>query len=518
MTRISIVLAAAIAITACGPDEFNANTNAKTEDVPITPLGRVTGLVLDLDERPLSDVAVRLILGSEAKTTTTNEDGEFTFADVPAGSEHIVTLSKEGFATVRTHAFVPASAGSAPLADGAARLGPVLLAELNSTAEFVVLQSERRPAVGATASLALNLAGLNDWNDVVSSVRAVATVGSSGKLVFTGLPDARLLARRSNYFSYQLWIDPYDADNDGIPEFEGYTRGYGPSEIVASSSSSPIALTPIYTHGQPLRVSGTNVRSLAGTSGAAENFLTPGEDIVVTFNEPIVPASVVARLADETASTELTVTTAVSDKTRLTITPPTLSEGARYNVFVRAVSTAGQTFEARGYFFVGKKAAPVPLAIKKIWYQETTVGGRTLDPGEEVWIEFNQPIKWPNAASSVHAYLEANVGATPGIGNDAGEEGFEGNGFPLEARELVAPYPTERPARQPVFSISSSGYTSFYGFRYTGTQTIDMPATLALSLDFDKLRERTTAVYETIWSAPVKGRFSDNVTLRDAIP
>src|SRR5690606_29954046 len=130
-----------------------------TQELPVTPTGTVSGQVLDSRNTPLSAATVKLTVGLASQATTTDDDGQFAFAEVPAGSSVLVSISKEGYSTVRTAAFVPSSAGQFPLADGNVRVGPVRLVTLTGSLAFRVLAPMGEPAQGATARIEVSPAG-----------------------------------------------------------------------------------------------------------------------------------------------------------------------------------------------------------------------------------------------------------------------------------------------------------------------------------------------------------------------
>src|SRR5580704_6676320 len=62
--------------------------------------GAVRGIVHDAQHRPIAGAKVMLssLTSSYSVTTTSNQDGEFTFNPVPVG-DYKVTVSQSGFAT-----------------------------------------------------------------------------------------------------------------------------------------------------------------------------------------------------------------------------------------------------------------------------------------------------------------------------------------------------------------------------------------------------------------------------------
>lgn len=514
-------------VVGCGADELNANTNAKTEEVPVTPLGTISGQVLTTDVMPLPEAKVVLTMGGLSLATTTNDAGEFSFVEVPAGSEALVTIEKEGHSTARVRTFVPVDAGGFPLANGNAHIGPIVLVALNTNIDFYVFDAEYRPAVGAKGRLVVNLSNLSfDYADVVSSVASEAVADADGKLTFSKMPDPFSLIEQDNF--YTLWISPYDRDGDGVPEYGGIADGANASAFATSSPEQRrVRLDRINDDPGYLRLEVTNIESLndpyPGSPSAhpAKNFLKQGESIRLVFNDAIEPASVVVRLTDETGSEDMPVSHKLTAGHTLTIdSVQTLTNGAEYNLNVRAVSKNGNSFNSTGFFFVGDRAAPLPLAIKSIEYQETSgVGTSKLDDGETVYVQFNQVLSGDAFVStSVHAFFNNDIDNDDEIGgNTIGETGNNlGLGFPLSSAEPIAPRRTGPVVPNAVFPLKPSGYTSLFKFTYTsgGGPALEslLPASVThITIDFDLHRERTSVVYDTAWGEAVSGSYTNKL-------
>lgn len=514
MNKILISTFSLFLIVGCGADELNATTTAKTEETPVAPLGTVSGQVLNHDQVPLPESSVRLTVGGKSLTTTTNEDGEFSFVDVPAGSEALVTITKAGHSTARAVTSIPVDAGGFPLANGNAHVGPVVLVALNTTVKFRVFDDEYRPATGARGRIAVDLSNLSLGNGIMSSAWSEAVADASGTIAFENMPDPFSLLLHDNELT--VWISPYDRDGDGIPDYEGVTGG-GTASMLAVYSDRDLVLSPVAGNSNNLHAEASNVGSLNGTgSKPANNLLKQGEPIRIVFSEVIEPASVVVLLTDETGSESLPVTHTVTAGHTLTIeSVQTLSNGAEYNIAVRAASKYGNTWNSTGFFFVGDRANPLPLAIKSISYQETsTLAPFMLDPGETVYVQFNQVLSASaGGLEYVEAFFRNDIDSSSGIGgNTVGEvDNNLKRGFPLSSAEPSAPMQTGPVAPIAVFPLSNSGYTSLFAFRYMGTQPLLPAAVTEITIDFDLLRARTTGVYDTAWSKGVGGSYSDKL-------
>src|SRR5882672_6429655 len=104
------------ALAACGPKDANGDGIADgvrdptqvTLVAPSSPIGALTGQVLNTRLAPLSDVSVSVTPGG--LKAATDGEGNFAFDKLPGGAKVLVTLSKPGFATVRTSATIPGEA------------------------------------------------------------------------------------------------------------------------------------------------------------------------------------------------------------------------------------------------------------------------------------------------------------------------------------------------------------------------------------------------------------------------
>lgn len=509
MKRIVRAAVALALVAGCGADELNASTTATTQEQPVTPTGTVSGQVLDTLLEPLSGATVRLSVGVAARSTTTDDEGHFTFDEVPAGSEVLVSIGKEGYATVRTSVFVPASAGQFPLDHGNARVGPVRLAALTDSLTFRVLAPLGEPATGATARLVVSPAGDVFNSQTLSSVVVDGVVDAQGLLRFAGLPAPRELLSLGG--RYTLWVNPQDTNGDGIPEIRGQALYLDAQDVLEASDTRTLILQPAAASG-PLLVETGNVGSLLGDDASTRNLVKPGEKIRLVFSAPIEPASVLVRLTNEDASEALPVTTQLVAEQTLVIEPTqSLTVGAEYNIHVRVVAASGAVFARTGWFFGGELSTPAAVEVTRARYQETsTTLPAFLNPGEEVFVEFNQVLRQDQTGGArVEAFFDIDIDGDGKTGEDTvGEVGnSHGRGFELVPVEPTSPFASVPPDKSAVFPIERSGFTTRYKFVYKGTVAL-APGLVSLIVDFDALRERSTDLYQTAWTVPVRGRFT----------
>ncbi len=489
----------------CGDDLVDADGDGIADGVrepdsvtvvtPATPKGTVSGQVLSTDLRPLNEVTVEMTIGSsaEAVTATTDAKGNFTYKNVPAGSQVLLTFSKAGYATLRSVATVPSSAGNVPINNGNASFGPITLSRLDGTLNFLVVTPQGRPAAGARATLEATPAGSINSGDVstsmVSSVVVEAVANEQGLLTFTGIPSAPELARltRANSFTvpeYKLWVSPMDANGDGIPETGGYVSTYSAAEVVSNSTTRLLSLPYSRPQNVPLSLESSNVASLRGAMAdmhPLRNLVRPGEPIHLFFNQPIQAGSLSVRMTSEDARELLPVTTSVANGGySATINPGgSIADGREYNIDVRAVSAEGGSMYSRtGFFFTGDPSAVRPMSIVEARYQETSSVGEQsateLNDGEKVYLTFNHPISRPVYDGApvyvrFHRNIYGPVTIPPeaGIGDSKGEHG-NAEGFYLDSAEPLSPLATRDPAEPPAFAIVPSGYTSRWSFTYSG--------------------------------------------------
>lgn len=511
----------------CGDDLVDADGDGIADGVrepdtvtvvtPANPKGTVSGQVLSTDLRPLTEVTVEMTIGSSAEPVSTVSDakGNFTYKNVPAGSHVLLTFSKAGYATLRATAQVPSSAGNVPINNGNASFGPITLARLDGTLNFLVVTPQGRPAAGARATLEATPAGAisngDESSSMVSSVVVEATANEQGLLTFTGIPSAAELARlRNGNGEYRLWVSPIDANGDGVPETGGYVNTYYGAEVVANSTTRLISLPYSRPQNVPLSIESSNVASLRG--GGADfhplrNLVRPGELIHLFFNQPIQQGSLLVRMTDEYARESLGVTATVNNGGySATINPGSTVEGKEYNLDVRAVSAeGGSLYSTVGYFFAGAASGPqLATAIAEARYQETsTVGTPTLNPGEVVYINFTHPVaRTFFSGQYVQVFFDADINNSGAPGDARGEVGFH-EGFDLYIDEPDRPVQTRTPAETPVFGIRLSNYSTRYYFVYAGSVALT-PSTAPLQVSFSTLGRRgINGTYENIWGQPL---------------
>jgi hypothetical protein len=498
--------------------------------VPATPKGTVSGQVLSTSLAPLTDVNVALTIGgatADSRKTTTNAEGNFAFQDVPAGAQVLVTVAKQGYASLRATSTVPGQAGNVPINNGNASFGPITLSQLNGSLRFQLVTPTGLPAANARATLEASpsgtiiLSNFENTPESVSNVVVEATANAQGLVTFSDIPTPSELARLNG--QYRLWVAPIDSNSDGIPETGGFSETYTGSTMVSNSTPRIISLPFSRPGSATLGIENSNVGSIrnAADFDPIRNMVKPGEPIYVFFNHPVQQNSVLVRLTDEYAKDLLPASVAVTNGGYLaTITPGQgIQEGKEYNMHIRAVSLEGGSIYSRtGFFFGGDVAAPRAAALAEFRYQERDLppaaAAQEINDGERVYVNFNVPVaRVGNQAPVVQVFFNADIDNNTTIGGSSpGEVGnFSGQGFNLLIDEPTAPYVTRsNPPEQPVFPIFTSTYSTRYYFVYSaaslglGTPLRSLnPNNTSMLVSFSKLPIRTTDTYETIWGQPI---------------
>ncbi|QRN96441.1 carboxypeptidase regulatory-like domain-containing protein [Archangium violaceum] len=499
---------------------------------PANPKGTVSGQVLTTRMEPLSGVSVGMTIGSATTdkpvTATTDASGNFMFTNVPAGSNVLLTISKPGYATLRTSAIVPSSAGNIPINNGNANIGAVSLTETNSTVRFTLVTPSGRPAAGAQAYLEATPAGIISVNGTattaVSSVVVMAQADALGVVTFERVPAPAELARIGGTGAaaggYRLWVDPIDLNTDGIFDAGGYARKIDASTLMAYGGSQLIQLpAPRTDAGDPSNpdqpagfgILATNVPSLnfATLTDAAKkaeakrpmrNLLRSGESIFISFTQPVAKDSLLAILTDEYGQEklDLVVTPSVTgDSYTLTPAASVIREGQEYNLILRATSAYDGTAKTwKGFFISGDPKTPRPAQLVSAAFRDTTVTGNTagvLDSGECVLLTFNQLV-----LSSLEL-LDAVV-----ITGTTTSQIFKVTRAPPPNAGCAG----EAATKYPIDITNFNDATSRFFFTYASATTLPPinPSTTSarVKIDFARFQSLDPAsYYETSWGAPI---------------
>jgi hypothetical protein len=530
------------------------NPDSVSVVAPATPKGTVSGQVLNTRMEPLAGVSVRMTIGSatteQPLAAETDASGNFMFKNVPAGSQVLVTLAKDGYATLRASAEVPSSAGNVPINNGNASLGAITLAQLNGTVRFTLITPSGRPAVGAQAFIEAAPAGTISFNGTtvtaVSTVVASAVADAQGVVTFTRVPAPVELARiggtGTQAGGYRLWVDPVDLPTaDGILDAGGYAKKIDASALMVYGGSQLIQLPAPRSDagnvdpsnpgaGAGFNIVATNVPSLnhAVLTDATQkalarqplrNMVRPGDSIYLSFGQPVARDSLFALLTDEAGQKKLDVTVtpnATGDVFTLTPAAGTLQEGQEYNLSLRATSAYDGTLKTwKGFFVSGDANTPKPLQVASIAFKDSNKDSK-LGNGECVVVTFNQMVRaTPITSPRPEVFFNVDLSSTPGpVGDSPGEYGHA-NGFVVVA---AAP-----PSADLCFSGETTAYpvdSAFNEFTTRFSIPSGYPGSVSVSegvevkVDFAKFRSTELSnYYETAWGVPVPSTTALKTTL-----
>ncbi|WP_162159682.1 carboxypeptidase-like regulatory domain-containing protein [Cystobacter fuscus] len=522
-------------VLACGPKDENGDgiadgvrdPDSVSVVAPANPKGTVSGQVLDTAMQPLAGASIRLTIGSDTAegkyVVQTDGLGNFMIKNVPAGSTVLVTIAKEGYATLRASAVVPSSAGNIPINDGNASLGLVMLAKTQSKVSFTLLTDKGQPAVGAQAFLEAYPAGLisaaGTTVQATSTVTATPAVADAmGVVTFNNVPSPSELTRigtpvtgsttPDGTASYRLWVDPVDVNGDGVIDSGGYAAPIS-AAVLLKSGSQIITLNPAKNSGGSTTFSlvATNVPSLqltpvspAEARKPLRNLLRPGEPIVLGFSQPVARDSLIAILTSESGQTaiDLTVTpNETGDVYMLTPAANSTLEGQEYNLILRATSAYSGAMQTwKGYFVSGDVKTPRPLQLESVTFRDGATGtAGVLDPGECIILTFNQVVT--STSFQLDAFLLNGTDSKP-------------------VKPQPAPYPSGVTAcfgsegtKIPIDTVSFQATPRFY-FTYGTPAEPNLPpinpnsTTARIRVDFSKFQQQDFSLYyETAWGAPV---------------
>ncbi|WNG43497.1 carboxypeptidase regulatory-like domain-containing protein [Archangium minus] len=504
---------------------------------PANPKGTVSGQVLNTRLEPLSEASVVLTIGSATAekpfTTQTDAAGNFMLANVPAGSEVLVTISKAGYATLRATATVPSTAGNIPINNGNANIGAVALTETKSSVSFSLVTPSGQPASGAQAYLEASPAGTIAFNGgtaaAVSSVVVSAKADALGVVTFSNVPAPAELARIGGVGEaaggYHLWVDPVDVNEDGIFDSAGHDEKISASDLLTYGGSRLIRMSaPRNDGGGEGSVSGfqlvaTNVPSLNYVKLAdtdpqkaqmelqkkpVRNLVRPGQPIYLGFSQPVMKDSLLAILTDELGreSLNLTVTpSATGDVYTLTPLSSQIREGLEYNLILRATSAYDGTVKTwKGYFLSGDPKTPRPLQIASVVYKDGTTGTPgTLEPGECLILTFNQTVI-PTPATVTTVQLDAVI-----TSGDTTQSFKVNPAAPPSSNVCFGETTTKYPIDFANFNEATSRFFFTYGVATSTLPPINVSAgNVRVKADFTRYQSVDPSLYfETAWGGPV---------------
>lgn len=528
---------AVLALAACAPKEdangdgiadgINAPNSVSTI-APSTPVGTISGVVVDTNYQPLEGVQVTMVLGEGADASrtykaTTNTEGTYVFKDVPGGSAAQILLSKAGYSNARLSGSVPGGAGNFPINDGNGNAGVVALSKLNTTLRWRVYTATGRPAKGARAYLEVQstawVTTSGTYGNACGNFSATADVDENGLLTFTGAPDPAEVTRVSSSINYVLTIGALDEDGDGRSEALGVLRTYTANALFTEPDRNNTIILPDGRLTTGLAIVATNLDSFATASSPPyRNAVKASDPITIVFNQPItqVDATRVVKVVQEDCQTNVAVSITQRAPNVLSIAPTaSWTLGSRYNIIVRATGLdSGATTDFIGYFFAIDATAPRPLSNTAAFQVRKAAGNTTtnvLQPGDALYVVFDMPITY-QAGPRARAYIQFDLNGDSTVGGLSGDGEYNGppNSGPMiaGAEQTSATDPTAG-----TFTCKTSGYSSRWSITIPNFPTNQqIPANIQMRVQFP--RDQTSSdAYQTVWGAPVTTDVTGNINI-----
>lgn len=505
-------------------DEKGRNPDTTQLIAPSSPVGTLSGVVVNSLQAPIEGVNAVLVLGDGADAShtykaTTSADGAFVFKDVPAGTQGQVLLSKSGYSSARINANVPATGGNVPINNGNGNTGVITLARLDSTVKFRVYTALGKAAKGAKAYLEVTstafvtTAGV--YGAAIGNYSGSGEVDDNGVLTFTNAPDPGELARITNP-NFTLTIGALDEDNDGRADILGSVQFYSASALFTQPDRT-IILNDART-GQPLQILGTNVESFTtGGSPPYRNALKANDSINIVFNQPItqVDTTRLVKVVQENCETNVAVSVTQRAPNVLSIAPTTpWTLGNRYNIIVRATGLdSGATVDFIGYFFAIDATVPRPLSTTAAFQVRKGPGNtmsNALQPGDSLNVVFDTPITYqggPLARALVNFDLNGDsmTGGMLGFGEFNGPVG---SGFVITNNEQL----TANDPMNGTFACKSSGYSSRWSISINFPMSGFVPSATQMRVVFPK-DNTSSATFQTAWGSPVIADVSGTINV-----
>lgn len=538
MSRL-ITACALVAISACAPKE-DANGDGIADGVnspdsvsqiaPSTPVGTISGLVVNSSYLGLEGVQVTLVLGEGADAsrtykTSTNGEGAYFFKDVPAGSSAQLLFSKSGYSNARLNGNVPGAGGNFPINDGNGNAGVVTLAQLNGTVRWRVYASSGKPAKGARAYLEVQSTAFVTSNSAYGSTcgnfSATAEVDENGQLTFTGAPDPAELSRINPNINYALTLGAWDEDGDGRSESLGALRTYAASALFTEPDRNNTIVLPDARVTGGLSILATNLDSFASVGSPPYRNAVKGSDpITIVFNQPItqVDTTRVVKVVQEDCQTNVAVSISQRTPNVLSIAPQAAwTLGSRYNIIVRATGLdTGTTTDFIGYFFAIDPTAPRPLsntAAFQVRKAAANMMTNVLQPGDSLYVVFDMPVTLQSMAGPLaRAYVQFDLNGDSTVGGMTGLGEYNGPANSGPAIAMAEQLSATDPAAG-TFSCKASGYSSRWQITIPNFPSNgQIPSNIQMRVQFPR-DQASSDTYQTVWGSPIAADVTGNINI-----
>lgn len=439
----------------------------------VTPSGSVGGVVYDaVTEAPIAGgVDVTVIAGGEEPAiTTTDSNGVFMVAEIPASGDVIVLLHAGGYMpAVLTRSFVNA-AGNFPLGNAVLSIGPIGLvpADQSMTVRLISESGAPVPDVSISASTYVRYMDMTDgWALPVGTSTLDATSDSSGRAVFSGLPDYIGLGNNVDD-TLMVKVPPIDYNGDGIFDYRGgsfflsFGDTYDPERVIQLRNN----------YSTQLRIDYSNVDALED-SGSGPSIIPYNGPIHVLFNLPVDSETLHIELIDEFDTQKIGTQTSVDGKYLSITFEEALDPGAKYHLRIHAVAAVGDQLVQRDFYAPLYTAPNQPIEVASV---ARRVISSDVPPITEFEVRFNQPIGTGNHSvnQNFHSancvlWFDVNIGENPNVGNDPGEWGYDscniGAAHAFRSQEQVVSMP----------GAYQSGYSSRWVFVAPNTPSGPLP-------------------------------------------
>lgn len=471
-----VVLAAGILVSATACDDSVTVGNA-------SPKGSVGGLIVDAASRmAIGGASITLYAGGRVfAPEVTEADGSFAFNDVPAGTLLLVITPSEGDTHwgASVNALLTGDAGMFPQGNEALTL-TIGLIPAASPFRFRVLDEQGAPVAAYNVGVETTFEYV-DWSNGYADARgerhyAVQTDGD-GYATAASMPDYWRLGLAVNDAVF-VSLPPYDANMDNQYEFAGGMRVF--NMLSLADPTPDIILDPNYE--TTLYVVASTIGQLEGGVGGTPEpaLISPPEDLYVKFNLPIEDGSIDVVVSNEDGVPIMPAATATVVDDTLSISLPTLTAGAEYNVAIHVVTSVGDRIIQGDFgapFFVQNPSPTV------------TIQAITREPSGAIRVRFSEPVGTGNPGwntlwgADCVLFFNADLNMAGGIGDSAGETG---NPNCEGGRQFYAVEP------DPVGTVGLSGYASVWEFYPPAPGGTPLGAGVATQLRFSHV---ANAVY-----------------------
>jgi hypothetical protein len=405
------------------------NTPAPVDDTPVrtqvenvAPVASVGGQVRNFrDGTVASGVTVALHAGAYNATDTTDAEGLFDFADVPAGGTAVVTLTNTMFHEARLTVVLDDAAGNFPSRNNHVFVGPVYMVPFGGTPLAVeVLRHDGQPVGGVNVVLDLAAAYVLQGAagfEARGNIREAVATAPEGRASFNVMPDPALLAAHFPTLNVSLTVAAV-AGVGTNPGSQGAVFVRSLRDLVEDGNTVRVVLPPLGTETElkilaaalPDLVTGARVQLpgwVSPTTLNASNEEVPTQ-LRVVFNQPVVLPSVEAALVTEDGEsltgpgpvTRMAVVVPGSTDADggvagigsvLDLVVPALIRGTEANLFLRASAAAGQgLLNVAAPLYIEQNAAVSINALRRTLVSGVADG--VLGPNEEAEIVLNMPL------------------------------------------------------------------------------------------------------------------------------